>query len=148
MIRIVCVGNLKEQYLVDAAKEYCKRLSKYCKLEIIELKESNQQNPTLAMQEEAKEIVKQLKGYVIKLAIEGEMIDSVQLAKKIESIQVYQNAEITFIIGGSWGLTNTIPYDFALSISKMTFTHQMTRVILLEQIYRAYSILNHTKYHK
>ncbi len=148
MIRLVCVGNLKEKYLQEAANEYLKRLSKYTKIEIFEIKESLQENPHLAMQEENKEIQKYCKGYVITLAIQGQMLDSVELSKKIESITLYKNSDITFVIGGPWGLSEQMPFDFSMSLSKMTFTHQMTRVILLEQIYRAYSILNHTKYHK
>ena len=148
MIHIVCIGNLKEKYLQDAANEYLKRIVKYCKIEVTEIKESLQENKNIAMLEEAKEIKKHLKGYVIILAINGKMLDSIELSKKIEEINLYDNSDITFVIGGSWGLDSSIPYDYSLSLSKMTFTHQMSRVILLEQIYRAYSILNHAKYHK
>ncbi len=148
MIRIVCVGNLKEKYLVDAASEYVKRITKFSKIEVIELKESTLQPYTLALKEEEKNIKNHLKGYVIKLAIEGNMLDSVQLSKKIENIQINGNSDITFLIGSSHGLSADIPFDFALSFSKMTFPHQLARILILEQIYRAYSILNNTKYHK
>ncbi len=148
MIYLVCVGNLKEKYLVDACHEYLKRIQKYSKIEIIECKESNLNPYPLALKAEAADIEKRLKGYVIKLAIEGKSVSSEQLAEKIETITLNGYSDITFIIGSSHGLDSQIKADFELSISKMTFPHQLTRLILLEQIYRAFSILNHTPYHK
>ncbi len=148
MIYLVCVGNLKEKYLVDACNEYLKRIQKYSKIEIIECKESNLNPYPLALKAEAADIEKRLKGYVIKLAIEGKSVSSEQLAEKIETITLNGYSDITFIIGSSHGLDSQIKADFELSISKMTFPHQLTRLILLEQIYRAFSILNHTPYHK
>lgn len=148
MIRIVCVGNLKEKYLKDAEAEYLKRISKYNKVEIIEIKESTNKNISLQLKEEALEINKHLKGYTIKLAILGEQLDSVNFANKINQITLNGYSDITFIIGSSNGLDESIKTNYDLSFSKMTFTHQMSRIILLEQIYRAYSILNNTKYHK
>jgi len=100
------------------------------------------------LKEEEKEIIRHLKGFVIKLAIEGTMLDSETFATKLETIYSQGNSDITFLIGSSHGLSSTIPFHFALSFSKMTFPHQLSRILLLEQIYRAYSILNHTKYHK
>ena len=148
MIRIVCVGNLKEKFLKEAANEYLKRISKYSKIEVIEIKESTLQPFVIALKEEEKEIIKNCKGYVIALAIKGEMLDSVELAHKIEKIRLNGFSDITFLIGSSHGLSATIPYDFTLSFSKMTFPHQLSRILLLEQIYRSFSILHHTQYHK
>ena len=148
MIYIVCVGNLKEKYLSDATKEYIKRISRYQKIEIVELKESTLTPYTVALKEEAKEIVKHLKGYVIKMAINGKQLSSEELAEKIEYIKLSGHSDITLMIGSSHGLDESIKANFDLSISKMTFPHQLTRVILLEQIYRAFSIINHTPYHK
>ena len=148
MIRIVCVGNLKEKYLKDGASEYIKRITKYSKIEIIEVKEVSLLPKDIALKEEEKEIKKHCKGYVIILAITGQMLDSVQLANKIEEIQMSGFSDITFVIGSSYGLAKTLSGHFSLSLSKMTFPHQLTRILLLEQIYRAFSILNHTQYHK
>lgn len=148
MIRLVCVGNLKEKYLKEAANEYLKRISKFSKIEIIEVKEASHLPKDLALKEEAKEIVKYCKGYVIQLAILGKMLDSIQLSQKIEEIQSSGTSDITFVIGSSYGLSENIFHHFSLSLSKMTFPHQLTRILLLEQIYRAFSILNHTQYHK
>lgn len=148
MINIVCVGNLKEKYLVDASNEYIKRIQRYDKIEVIECKESQLNNISLALKSEAVDIKKYCKGFVIKLAINGKQIDSPMLANKIENIKLNGYNDITFIIGSSNGLDESVTSDFDLSISKMTFPHQLTRVILLEQIYRAYSILNNSPYHK
>ena len=143
MIRIICVGKLKEKYLVDACMEYTKRISKYTKIEIIELKDSN-------IKEERDNILKYVnKDYVITLEIEGNMLDSPTLAKKIDSIFL-TNSNITFIIGGSLGLHEDIKKisNFKLSFSTLTFPHQLFRVMLLEQIYRSFKILNNETYHK
>ena len=148
MITIVCVGNLKEKYLLDANNEYLKRISRYQKIEVVELKESMLTPFNVALKEEAKEITKHLKGFVIKMAIKGKQLSSEQLASKIEQIKLSGNSDITFVIGSSHGLDESIQSHFDLSISNMTFPHQLTRIILLEQIYRAFSIINHTPYHK
>lgn len=143
MIRIICVGKLKEKYLVDACLEYTKRISKYSKIEIIELKDSN-------IKEEKDNILKYInKDYIITLEIEGDMVDSPTLAKKIDNIFL-NNSNITFIIGGSDGLHDDIKKisNYKLSFSKLTFTHQLFRVMLLEQIYRSFKILNNETYHK
>lgn len=143
MIKIICVGKLKEKYLVDACLEYTKRISKYTKLEIIELKDSN-------IKDERDNILKYInKDYIITLEIEGNMLDSPTLAKKIDSIFL-TNSNITFIIGGSLGLHEDIKKisNFKLSFSTLTFPHQLFRVMLLEQIYRSFKILNNETYHK
>ena len=143
MIKIICVGKLKEKYLVDACLEYSKRIGRYSKIEIIELKDSD-------IVEERDNILKHInKDYIITLEIEGEMLDSVSLSKKIDNIFL-NNPNITFIIGGSDGLHDDIKKlsSFKLSFSKLTFPHQLFRVMLLEQIYRAFKILNNETYHK
>ena len=148
MIYIVCVGNLKEKYLVDACNEYIKRITRYNKIEVVELKESMANPYTVALKNEAVEIKKHLKGFVIKMAIKGKQLTSEELAQKVENVTLNGFSDITFVIGSSCGLDESVPSSFDLSISKMTFPHQLTRVILLEQIYRALSILNHSPYHK
>ena len=144
MIKIICVGKIKEQYLKDAILEYKKRISKYHKLEIIEL-------PDNSIEEEGNAILKVIndKDYVINLEIEGQMIDSIEFSNRIEKIFI-EHSNITFIIGGSDGLSDKIKAisNFKLSFSKMTFPHQLFRVILLEQIYRAFKIMKNETYHK
>jgi len=148
MIYIVCVGNLKEKYLSEACNEYLKRINRYEKIEIVELKESLLTPYNVALKAEANEINKYLKGYVIKMAIKGRQLSSEELASKLENVKLSGNSDITFVIGSSHGLDESVKSNFDLSISKMTFPHQLTRVILLEQVYRALSILNHSPYHK
>lgn len=157
-IDIVCVGKIKEKYFNMAIDEYSKRLSRYIKLNIIEV--ADEQTPDNAPEavcdmikrKEAERIIKVIKpdSYVITLEINGEMLDSVKLSKKIESIGVNGSGSITFVIGGSLGLHEEVMNrsNYALSFSKMTFPHQLMRVILLEQIYRSYRILNNEPYHK
>ena len=143
MIKIICVGKLKEKYLVDACLEYVKRISKYTKIEIIELKDSN-------IKEERDNILKYInKEFIITLEIEGNMLDSPTLARKIDNIFL-TNPNITFIIGGSDGLHEDIKKisNYKLSFSNLTFPHQLFRVMLLEQIYRSFKILNNETYHK
>lgn len=148
MIYIVCVGNLKEKYLSEACNEYLKRINRYEKIEIVELKESLLTPYNVALKAEANEISKYLKGYVIKMAIKGKQLSSEELASKLENVKLSGNSDITFVIGSSHGLDESVKSNFDLSISKMSFPHQLTRVILLEQVYRALSILNHSPYHK
>lgn len=157
-IDIICVGKIKEKYFNMAIDEYSKRLSKYVKLNVIEV--ADEQTPDGASKaeedsikkKEADRILKNIKdtAYVITLEISGEMIDSVKLSKKIEYIGVNGYSHIAFIIGGSLGLHETVSNrsDYKLSFSKMTFPHQLMRVILLEQIYRGYRIMNNEPYHK
>ena len=143
MIKVICVGKSKEKYLVDACLEYVKRINKYTRLEIIELKDSD-------VVREKDEILKYInKDYIITLEIEGEMLDSPTLSRKIDNIFL-NNSNITFIIGGSEGLHQDIKKisNYSLSFSKLTFPHQLFRVMLLEQIYRSFKIMNNETYHK
>lgn len=149
-IKIVVVGNLKEKYFVDAVAEYKKRLSKFCDLEIIELAEKNHlQTPQQILNQEAKDILKHLAGFVVVMDIQGKMLDSVELSKKIESIQM-TNSTITFVIGSSYGLSDEVKgkATMRLSMSPMTFPHQLARVMLVEQLYRCFCISNNITYHK
>lgn len=157
-ITIVCVGRLKEKYWTSAVDEYSKRLSKYIKLEIIELPDEKAPESMSGAQEEqvkAKEgekIVKAIKdnSFVVTLEIEGKQLTSVELAKLIEEKMTRGISHITFVIGGSLGLSAEVikMSDYHLSFSKMTFPHQLMRVVLLEQIYRAERINNNEPYHK
>lgn len=144
MIKIVCVGKIKEKYLQEAISDYMKRLSKYHKLSIIEVEDSD-------MTEEKDKILKCIdsKDYVITLDIEGKMISSAELADKIDKTFI-THSNICFVIGGSYGLNQKVKdrANFSLSFSKFTFPHQLFRVILLEQIYRSFKILNNETYHK
>lgn len=150
-IKIICVGKIKESYLSEAIAEYKKRISKYSTIEIVELKdESNQIDEKRVLDLEADRIISNLEGYIIGLVIKGNMLDSIELAKKIDEVSTYNNSTISFVIGGSLGLSNRVmeKLDYKLSFSKMTFPHQLMRVILLEQIYRAFKINNNESYHK
>jgi len=157
-ITIITVGKIKEKYLKDAIAEYSKRLSKYCKLEIVEV--ADEKTPDNASEvventiraKEAERILKYVKedAYVITLEINGKQLTSEELAEKIEKLGVQGTSHIIFIIGGSIGLGEEVlkKSDYALSFSKMTFPHQLMRVILLEQIYRSYRIISGEPYHK
>ncbi|MBR0597705.1 23S rRNA (pseudouridine(1915)-N(3))-methyltransferase RlmH [Sinanaerobacter chloroacetimidivorans] len=157
-IHIICIGKLKEDYWTNAIKEYSKRLSKYCTLLISELKEEKSpDNPSqaeeLAIKEaEGRRILKQIKkdSYVIALEIQGKQLTSEELSEKIQELGVSGKSDISFIIGGSIGLSQEVlsRADFRLSFSKMTFPHQMMRVVLLEQIYRSFKIIKKESYHK
>ncbi|WP_099468020.1 23S rRNA (pseudouridine(1915)-N(3))-methyltransferase RlmH [Konateibacter massiliensis] len=157
-ITLLTVGKIKEKYFTGAIEEYTKRLSRYCKLEIIEVAdEKTPDNASAAMEDiiRAKEAERLLKyipeqAYVIALAIEGNMLDSVELSQRIEQLGVSGQSHIIFLIGGSLGLDKIVlaRADYKLSFSKMTFPHQLMRVILLEQIYRAYRISHNEPYHK
>lgn len=149
-IRVVCVGNIKEKFFVDAINEYLKRISRFHKIEIIETKEGNKNKTVDEIKEiECEEIKKYLKGYIISLDLKGEQITSVMLSEKIDKI-AQNNSTITFVIGGSNGLDEEILNlsNYILAFSKMTFPHQLFRVMLLEQIYRASTISNNVTYHK
>ena len=157
-ITLVTVGKIKEKFFEDAIKEYSKRLSRYCKLEILQV--ADEKTPEGAS--EAVELqIKEKEGqrilslirddaYVIALAIEGKMLDSAELAERIEKLGVSGISQIVFVIGGSLGLSAQVMKraDYSLSFSRMTFPHQLMRVVLLEQIYRSYRIMNHQPYHK
>lgn len=151
MIKIICVGKIKEKFFRDAIEEYQKRLTKYTKINIIEVEDINNNNEELIKQKEKDLIVKHIdkKDYVITLEIEGKQLSSIELSKKIEELET-TNSNITFIIGGSYGLDDEIKNlsNYKLSFSKLTFPHQLFRVILLEQIYRSYKIKNNESYHK
>ncbi len=150
-MRIICVGKIKENYLKEAIAEYQKRLSKYTKIEIIEVPDSTGDNidRILSIEKEKIENYIHEKDYVITLEIDGKMMDSITLSQTLDQIMQH-HGNITFIIGGSYGLEESIKKraDLALSFSKLTFPHQLFRVLLLEQIYRSYRILNHESYHK
>ena len=157
-ITCVVVGKIKEKYFTDAIKEYSKRLSRYCKLEIVELADektpegASEAEEVAIREKEGERILKALKddAYVIALAIEGKMLDSVELSQKIDRLGVSGTSHIAFVIGGSLGLAPAVMKraDYALSFSRMTFPHQLMRVVLLEQLYRSYRILKNEPYHK
>ncbi len=150
MINLVVVGKIKEKYFIDAIDEYKKRLSKYTKLEIIELPDFDGDIKTV-IKKEGELILKTInpKSYVITLDIGGEMLDSCELSKKIDSLLI-NNSTLTFVIGGSYGLSDEVKKisNYSLSFSKLTFPHQLFRVVLLEQIYRSFKIINNESYHK
>ena len=157
-ITLVTVGKIKEKYLRDAVAEYVKRLGKYCKLEIIEVADEKTQERASETEEmavrskEGERILKHVKedAYVITLEIQGNQISSEELADKIEGLGVQGKSHVVFIIGGSIGLGMEVMKrsDYALSFSRMTFPHQLMRVILLEQIYRSFRIIQGAPYHK
>ena len=151
MIKIITVGSIKEKYLKDAIEEYVKRISKYTNIEIIEVKDEGLVEPNKSLILEEEKILKHIndKDYIITLEIEGKELSSTELAATLDKITL-EASTITFIIGGSYGLSQKIK-DKArlhLSFSKMTFPHQLFRVLLLEQIYRAFKINNNESYHK
>ena len=151
MIKIITVGSIKEQYLKDAIEEYKKRLSKYTNLELIEVKDEGLVEEEKAIELEKEKIEKYIgdRDYLITLEIEGKEYTSEEFAEKLRVIEM-ENSNITFIIGGSYGLSSKLKEKakMHLSFSKMTFPHQLFRVILLEQIYRSYKINHHESYHK
>ena len=157
-ITVVTVGKIKEKYLKDAIDEYSKRLSKYCKLEIVEVAdEKTPDNASGVMEDsirskEAERILKYIKddAFVITLEINGKQLTSEELADKIDKLGVQGTSHIIFVIGGSIGLGKEVlaKSNYALSFSKMTFPHQLMRVVLLEQVYRSYRIINGEPYHK
>ena len=156
-IRVIAVGKLKEKYWTEAVKEYSKRLSSYCDLEITEIKESRQQGEGAAaeakvMEEEGRDILSKINktSYVITLEVKGKRLSSLGLAEKINELGLSGQSEIVFVIGGSLGLDPAVSQraDFKLSFSDMTFPHQMMRVFLLEQVYRSFKIIRGETYHK
>ena len=153
-INIVCVGKVKESYFKEGINEYLKRLKRFCDISIIEVDEVNFFNPNPAqiqeiIEKEGKKILSHLKGKVIALAIEGKSLNSVDFSKLIKNY-ADEKGVITFVIGGSYGIKQEIKdkADLKLSFSKMTFPHTMTRLILTEQIYRAFCIIEGSAYHK
>jgi len=156
-ITVISVGKIKEKYLKEAIEEYSKRLSRYSKLDIIEVKDEHapdnlsEKDIEIIKGKEGERILSKLKdSFLIALAIEGKQLSSDDLAKKIKEIQTYNASHITFVIGGSLGLSKEVlqKANFKLSFSNMTFPHQLMKVILLEQIYRAFRINNNEPYHK
>lgn len=157
-ITVVCVGKIKEKYFTMGIDEYSKRLSRYCKLEIIQVPDektpdnASEAEELMIKKKEGERILKNIKdnAYVIALAIEGKMLTSEELADKIDKLGVGGDSHIVFVIGGSLGLDDEVlkRADFKLSFSKMTFPHQMMRMVLLEQVYRGYRIMNGEPYHK
>ena len=156
--RIITVGKLKEKYLKDGIAEYLKRLQRYARVEIIEVADEQTPDSASEMEElqikakEAQRIHKYIKEdtYLIALAIEGTMLTSEQLAEKIEQLGISGKSHITMVIGGSLGLDKSIlqQADLLLSFSKLTFPHQLMRLILVEQLYRSYRIMKGEPYHK
>lgn len=156
-ITVLCVGKLKEKFYADAAAEYCKRLSRYCKIEVTELPETRlpeDPSPTeikKALAAEATAIRQKLEGgAVVAMCIEGQTCSSEALSKKLAAFALEGKSKVTFLIGGSFGLDETLKKqaDWRLSMSPMTFPHHLARVMLLEQIYRACQIAEGTRYHK
>ena len=157
-ITILTVGKIKEKYLRDAIAEYSKRLSRYAKLEIIEV--ADEKTPDNASEtvetniknKEAERLLKYIRddAYLITLEIKGKQLTSEELAQKIDTLGVQGTSHIIFVIGGSLGLSESVlkRADYKLSFSRMTFPHQLMQMILLEQIYRSYRIMNHEPYHK
>lgn len=151
MIKIICIGKLKENYLKEAISEYIKRINKYTKIEIIELNDLDKLNVDDILKKEGESILKKIKekDYVVTLEIEGLKMNSAELACKIDNIFTI-NSNIDFVIGGSYGLSEAVKKrsNLKLSFSDLTFPHQLFRVILLEQIYRSFKIINNETYHK
>ena len=149
-INIVCVGNLKEKFSKEHQEEYCKRLSAFCKLNIIEIKEQNQlSNPEMILEKEGEEILKKLKGYSILCDINSTEIGSEKFAKKLKDLSL-KTSTLSFVIGGSYGVSQSVRdrCDERISFSPMTFPHNLFRIMLLEQIYRGFMIENGKSYHK
>ena len=156
-VTLICVGKVKEKFYRDAIKEYEKRLGAYIKLNTIEIsdekvKVENDSEIVLAMEKEGNNILSKIKDnqYVITLEILGKNLSSEEFASKIDNLMLTGKSDVTLVIGGSYGLSDSVKKrsDFALSFSRMTFPHQMMRVVLLEQVYRAYRIITGASYHK
>ncbi len=151
-ITVVAVGKLNASYFKEGCEEYLKRLSAFCKVNIIELKEDKSSDINKVIQNESENILKHLtnkRAKTVALCVEGKKISSEQLADFIKNTEL-QHSEIVFIIGGSYGLSQQLKnsVDCRISLSDMTFVHQMSRMILLEQVYRAFTINKNIKYHK
>lgn len=152
MLKILCVGKIKENFIKDGIQEYSKRIDGYDKFQIIEVKEFNQKTIQQNMSDEGKLLLKEINDsdFVVTLEIKGKQLDSVELANLITDTFNYKSTSIVFIIGGSNGLSNEVinRSNYHLSFSKLTFPHQLMRLILVEQIYRALTIINNQEYHK
>ena len=157
-IKIITVGKLKEEYLKSAIKEYTKRINKYSKVEIIEVQDekipenAREKEKKQILEKEASKILKHIKGkeYIISLAIEGKLVTSEEIAKDINDISINGYSEIVYIIGGSLGIMERLKKESnkLISFGRITLPHQLIRVVLLEQIYRGFKILNNETYHK
>ncbi len=149
-MNLICVGNLKETFSKQEQEEYLKRLSAFCKVNVIEIKEQNQfENSSVTLEKEGEEILKKLKGYVILCDIKGKELSSPALAEKLENL-MQTNSEISFVVGGSYGVCEKVKSlsKEKISFSPMTFPHNLFRIMLLEQVYRAFTIINGKTYHK
>ncbi len=149
-INLICVGNLKETFSKQEQEEYLKRLSAFCKVNVIEIKEQNQfENSYVTLEKEGEEILKKLKGYIILCDIKGKELSSPALAEKLENL-MQTNSEISFVVGGSYGVCEKVKSlsKEKISFSPMTFPHNLFRIMLLEQVYRAFTIINGKTYHK
>lgn len=149
-INILCVGNLKEKYWREAQEEYLKRLSRFAKINLIEIEEKNHEDSDkITLQKEGKEIIAKAKGYIILMDRQGKECSSEDLAKKIEKISI-SNSEITFVIGSSCGVSDEVKEiaNEKFSFGPNTFPHNLAKIMLEEQIYRAFTINNNIKYHK
>lgn len=158
-INIICIGKIKEKYFTDAISEYAKRLTAFCKFSVVELAEEkirnnnpNQSEISEVIEAEGDRILKKIASgdYVVAMCIEGKQLSSEELSAMIDNTAITGKSTIDFIIGGSYGLSKAVKSraDFKLSMSKMTFPHQMARMVLSEQIYRAFEISTNGKYHK
>mgnify|MGYP003301364739 FL=1 len=152
MIKLVCVGKIKENFIRDGITEYTKRLSAYDSFSIVEVKEVNTKSVSDNMKNEGENILNKIGDdeFVITLEIEGKMLDSKELATLIDNKKTYGTSKITFVIGGSNGLSQEVKNrsNYALSFSRFTFPHQLMRLIFVEQLYRAFTIINNQEYHK
>ncbi len=150
-VKLITIGKIKDRYITDGVKEFVKRLNGYCKFEMIELKEESIDSPE-ATKKEAQKILDQLEkvDYKIALAIRGDMFSSEELAAKIEKLSVSGVSGVGFVIGSSHGLDKSVydVVDLKLSFSKMTFPHQMFKLMFVEQLYRSFKIIKKEKYHK
>lgn len=153
-VSIICVGKVKEKYIVEGINEFLKRMQSFAKMKIIELKEDgNDSSRNISIEKESEEILKtmeKLGGYNILLDIQGKNFSSEEMSEEIERLTVNGVSSINFIIGGSYGVSENVrkTVNMRLSFSKMTFPHQLMRLILCEQIYRWFSVIKNTKYHK
>ena len=153
-VSIICVGKVKEMYIIEGINEFLKRMQSFAKMKIVELKEDgNDSSRNISIEKESEDILKtieKLGGYNILLDIQGKNFSSEEMSEEIERLTVNGVSSINFIIGGSYGVSESVrkAVDMRLSFSKMTFPHQLMRLILSEQIYRWFSIIKNTKYHK
>ena len=155
-IQILAYGKLKEKYLRDAEEEYEKRLSRYCTVKCVELEptalpeKASEKEIAAALEKEGQQLLKRMKGFCIAMCIEGKMLSSVQLSEKLVQTAVGGDSTVTFLIGSSYGLSPEVKRaaDLRLSMSPMTFPHQLARVMLYEQIYRSFQIQSGSRYHK